>query len=116
MQSEEISNKPEQLAMVKLLIVVASVVAFVCEFGIIDEMWISPVRNYGFLSVIEIPILSALPLALGVTIHRLLGKLIEKGEAGEIHVTRIQSGLWSMLMVVYVALGQVSHLAFHGWK
>ena len=90
----------------------AFLVAFACELGVVDEMWVSSSRSYGTFILIVVPIYLALPLALGFTLDRRLSKLIEKDEIREPVAAPIKSGIWGLLMVVYIGLGLMSNLAF----
>jgi hypothetical protein len=93
-----------------ILTIIASLIAVVVEISIISRVWINPVQGHNGFRYCLIPVLSALPLFLCLSIQVGVRKALRSGEMSSKIADTIEVVAGILILTTYQAIGELMRL------
>ena len=102
---EHVARRSEKTA--RILTVVGSLIAIAVEIDVISRMWINPVQGHNEFHSYLIPVLTALPLFLCLSMQVGVRKALKSGDMSSKIANNIEIVLGVLILATYQAIQEL---------
>jgi len=106
--NEYVDRRRSQWALI--LTIIASLIAIVVEISVISRVWIKPMPGHSGFSYDVIPVITALPLLLCLSMQLGVAKALKSGDVSSKIANMIEITGVLLILITYQAIGDLMRL------